>query len=162
MFHRNLLYSILFVLLAAMLIYLAPRYPASGFAASKNEVQKTEITDSLDAVVEKALIEIQNPQGSPMQSIMAIRQVLEVNPNHLKANFTLGALSFSTGQFERAVERMKKVIEIAPETEEAYKILADSYMRLGMIDSAEATKRGYISRFPEGQFVQEFENTINN
>ncbi|MFN3952673.1 MAG: tetratricopeptide repeat protein [Thermaurantimonas sp.] len=120
------------------------------------------MSDSLDAVVDKALLELQNPQGSPMESIMAIRQVLEIDPNHLKANFTLGALSFSTGQYERAIERMSKVVEIAPETEEAYKILVESYNNLGRVDSAESTVRAYMSRFPEGQFIQEFQKIINN
>lgn len=122
------------------------------------DAQVSESSDSLDALVEKALIELQKGENSPMESIMAIRRVLEIDPNHLKANFTLGALSFSTGQYQRAVERMKKVLEIDPDTEEAYKILAESYKNSGMIDSARFTIRNYKSRFPEGKFVQDFDN----
>lgn len=162
MFLRYFLISLFFVLFGTAMIYLAPRYIKSGNAVKTEKVQKSEMSDSLDAVVDKALLELQNPQGSPMESIMAIRQVLEIDPNHLKANFTLGALSFSTGQYERAIERMSKVVEIAPETEEAYKILVESYNNLGRVDSAESTVRAYMSRFPEGQFIQEFQKIINN
>lgn len=162
MYQRNLLISLLIVGLLSGLLYLAPRYPKpENLHESGNGVEVSSV-DSLDLIVETALMELQSGQGSPMESIMSIRKVLETNPNHLKANFTLGALSYSTGQYERAIERMKKVLEIAPDTEEAYKILTDSYKNLGKTDSAEMIIRDYLARFPDGQFAQELKNISNN
>ncbi|GCD78477.1 hypothetical protein JCM31826_19590 [Thermaurantimonas aggregans] len=155
---KNLLISFTVVLLASALLYLAPRYPATEKTSSDNQNQASTKTDSLDAIVDQALVNLQKGEGSPMESIMAIRRVLETDPNHLKANFTLGALSFSTGQYDRAVERMNKVLEIAPDTEEAYKILADALHKSGKSDSAETVIKTYLAKFPEGQFVQDFKN----
>lgn len=158
MVKKNLLISLAVVFAASALLYLAPRYPSKEKTTSDVQAQALAETDSLDAIVDQALVNLQKGEGSPMESIMAIRKVLETDPNHLKANFTLGALSFSTGQYDRAIERMNKVLDIAPDTEEAYKILADALQKTGKSDSAKTVVNAYLARFPEGQFVQDFKN----
>jgi uncharacterized protein HemY len=151
---RSIFIPFLALAIGAFLLYKLPRYPKSADNIQAASAAESEL-DSLDVIVDKALQGIQSGQGNPMEYIMAIREVLAKNPDHLKANFTLGALSYSTGQYERAVERMKRVLEISPETEEAYKLLADSYSQLAFPDSAAQIAAKYLSKFPNGQFADE-------
>lgn len=146
--------ALLAMVVGTFLIYRLPRYPKPAKTTQTASAELND-NDSLDVIVEQALQGIQSGQGNPMEYIGKIREVLEKNPDHLKANFTLGAMAYSTGQFERAVERLKKVLEISPDAEEAYKLLADSYAQLAQPDSAALVASKYLSKFPEGKFATE-------
>jgi len=63
---------------------------------------------------------------NPMQGITLLLDVVKQDPKNLKANLNLGLFSMKSGQFDKAVERFKTVIEIAPSAE-AWFYLASSY-----------------------------------
>jgi lipopolysaccharide biosynthesis regulator YciM len=55
--------------------------------------------------------------------------VIQENPEHENAQMNLGLLSMKSGQYDKAVERFEKVMQINPERAEAYLYLGESYLR---------------------------------
>jgi len=82
--------------------------------------------------------------NNPMQGIQMLLKVVEKDPKNLKANMSLGLFSMKSGQFNKAVERFKTVIETKKDPE-AYFYLATSYENMGMktaaVDAYEEAKR---------------------
>jgi len=69
--------------------------------------------------------------SSPMEGIMKIREVAERDSTNLYAQFMLGYGAMMTGQFDRAIDRLKKVSTAEPENTEAIFLLAEAYERAG-------------------------------
>lgn len=74
--------------------------------------------------------------AEPMKGIMMLREVINAEPEHENANLNLGFLSMKSGQFEKATERFKKVLEINPARIDMYVYLGEAYVRLGQNDKA--------------------------
>ena len=67
--------------------------------------------------------------GAPMEGIMKIREVAEKDSTFMYAQFMLGYGAMMTGQFDRAIERLLKVVSAEPDNTEAIFLLASK--RLG-------------------------------
>jgi Tfp pilus assembly protein PilF len=67
---------------------------------------------------------------APMEGIQLLLAVVKEEPKNLKANLNLGLFSMKSGQFDKAVERFKTVVEQDPKPE-AFFYLASSYENLG-------------------------------
>ncbi len=74
--------------------------------------------------------------AEPMKGIMMLREVVTTDPKHENANLNLGFLSMKSGQFEKATERFKKVLEINPARIDMYVYLGEAYVRLGQKEKA--------------------------
>ncbi|HEY0054147.1 MAG TPA: tetratricopeptide repeat protein [Pedobacter sp.] len=72
---------------------------------------------------------------SPMQGITLLLEVVKQDPKNVKANLNLGLFSIKSGQFDKAVNRFKTVIEVAP-SPDAWFYLASSYENLGQKSEA--------------------------
>lgn len=129
---------ILFIVLVAVglsiLIWKAPRTPKPGEAALA--IEEYIHSDESDEIIEKALELLESGEGSPMEAIGMIREILEKNPKHIRANLVLGSLSFQTGQYDRAIQRMRVIYEVQPNNQDAILILGESYAAKQNIDSA--------------------------
>lgn len=68
---------------------------------------------------------------NPMQGILKIREVLGKNPENKLAIYNLGMLSMQSGQFDKAVERFEKLIELDPENTQAHFYLGVGYLETG-------------------------------
>lgn len=90
---------------------------------------------SLDQKVEDAVTMIQ-AGGPPMQAIQMLKSVLEEDPNHLGALRQLGFYSMQTNQFEKAISRFEKIVEVNPEEVIAYYMVGQAYEGLGNKDEA--------------------------
>src|SRR5690606_17324592 len=55
--------------------------------------------------------------NNPMAGIALLREVVQADPKNLDANKTLGLFSMQSGQFDRAIDRFKTVIEIKADAE---------------------------------------------
>jgi len=75
---------------------------------------------------------------SPMEGIMKIREVAQRDTNNMYAQFMLGYGGMLTGQFDKAAERLEKVVRNNPENQEAIFLLGEAYERKG--DKASAIK----------------------
>ena len=85
--------------------------------------------------------------GNPQETMKGIQELLAVSrkdPNNMKAQLMLGVGGFISGQYDKAVERLKTVVEKEPGNLEAIAFLADTYAAKG--DKAEAVKWYKISK----------------
>lgn len=101
---------------------------------------------------------------NPMQGITLLLDVVKQEPKNLKANLNLGLFSMKSGQFDKAVERFKTVIDIAPSAE-AWFYLASSYENMGKKSEAIAAylKTKEIAADPNmSQFVDRKVNELSN
>ena len=53
--------------------------------------------------------------SNPMQGVMMLREILAEAPENELALFNMGVLSVESGQFERGLERFKKLVEYHPD-----------------------------------------------
>jgi tetratricopeptide (TPR) repeat protein len=76
--------------------------------------------------------------ASPMEGIMKIREVAQRDSNNMYAQFMLGYGGMLTGQFDKAADRLEKVVKHDPGNQEAIFLLGEAYERMG--DKASAVK----------------------
>lgn len=101
---------------------------------------------------------------NPMQGITLLLDVVKQDPKNLKANLNLGLFSMKSGQFDKAVERFKTVIDVAPSAE-AWFYLASSYESMDMNTEAIAAylKTKEIAADPNmSQFVDRKITELSN
>ena len=67
----------------------------------------------------------------PMKGIGMLLNILEKNPNNVNVLTNLGYFAIQSGQFEQAIERFEKILELDPRNAEAYLYLTDVYVRMG-------------------------------
>lgn len=101
------------VLLAALflvvLLIVAPRIPKSAQLLAEAEKSRSE--DPVQQRISEAVAMVQSGE-SPMQGVMKLREILEEYPDHLDVHWHLGHFSVQSGQYEKAIERFQKVVEL--------------------------------------------------
>jgi thioredoxin-like negative regulator of GroEL len=100
--------------------------------------------------------------GAPMAGITRIRDVAARDSTNMYAQFMLAYGGILSGQFEKAIERLEKVVRAEPTNSEAVFLLAEAYERNG--DNANAVKwyeagKKFVNR-PEA--LHEIEERINS
>lgn len=73
---------------------------------------------------------------SPMKGILKLRDLAEKNPKNEFVAYQLGLLSFQSGQYDKAVARFEKVLELNKGNVNAWFYLAQSLQQLGKIKEA--------------------------
>ncbi len=122
--------------LLTVLLYLAPR------TALKETTPEVTQTSSVDELIDEAIEKVRG--DAPMEGIMSLRQIAEEHPNNPKAQFYLGLFSIQSGQYEKAVERFRKVVELDPNNVDAYRFLGDSHRSLGDTLETRAAYGAYL------------------
>jgi tetratricopeptide (TPR) repeat protein len=87
----------------------------------------------------------------PMQGIRLLQEVVAANPRHENAQLNLGILSVRSGQFDKAVQRFRTVLDINPERVDVRLMLARTYMEMGRRDSAALELERYKAAVGEGE-----------
>ena len=85
--------------------------------------------------------------GGPEETMKGIQQLLSVvrkDSNNMKAQMMLGVGGYVSGQYDKAIERLQKVIKAQPDNVEAVAFLADTYAAKG--EKAEAIKWYNLSK----------------
>ena len=85
--------------------------------------------------------------GGPEETMKGIQQLLSVvrkDSNNMKAQMMLGVGGYVSGQYDKAIERLQKVIKVQPDNIEAIAFLADTYAAKG--DKTEAIKWYTLSK----------------
>lgn len=103
-----------------------------------------------------------NISANPMEGIKLIREVAERDPDNMYAQFTLGLAAIISGQTDKAIERLTKVVAKYPENEEANLLLAEAYERKG--DKTNAIKWYQLSKklISDPAFIAEIDKRINS
>lgn len=73
---------------------------------------------------------------TPMSGITMLLEIVEQEPEHLKANYNLGLFSMRSRQFDKAVDRFNTVIKQTPNNAEVWFYLATSYENIGLNQDA--------------------------
>ncbi len=79
--------------------------------------------------------------GGPEETMKGIQQLLSVvkkDSSNMKAQLVLGVGGFVSGQYDKAIDRLLKVVKAQPDNLEAVAFLADSYASKG--EKVEAVK----------------------
>ncbi len=151
----------------SVVIFMAPN------KAEKALVEKTPVTEQtqetaddntllLDKKVDEAVAIIDNASGAPMRGITILREVIEEDPNHVKANFWLGEFSLMSGQFEKAAPRFVKVLEVDAANADAAKSLVKVYIELQQKEKAKNVVVVFETKNPNHEAVAEMNNMLNN
>jgi len=82
--------------------------------------------DSLKVGLGSAIL-FGNLGEGPMQGIMKIREVAERDPENMYAQFMLGLGGMISGQYDKAIDRLLKVVQHEPENVEVMLMLAEAY-----------------------------------
>ncbi|MEP6710880.1 MAG: tetratricopeptide repeat protein [Ferruginibacter sp.] len=101
--------------------------------------------------------------GNPQETMKGIQQLLAVvrkDSTNMKAQFVLGVGGAVSGQYDKALERLKKVVAAQPANLEAIAFLADTYAAVG--EKEEAIKWYNISKrlANNTHYTQEVDNRI--
>jgi serine/threonine protein kinase/tetratricopeptide (TPR) repeat protein len=76
------------------------------------------------------------------EAIAAFRKAIEVQPGYFKTYVELGAFYYERGQYEKAAEEFRNVLErLTPDQAEGHRILGTAYLRLGWYAESEAELR---------------------
>lgn len=98
------LLALLGALVVIVLLLMAPRTPAGKEAA------KVRTMDPGQAKTQEA-IALVNGQD-PMRGIMMLREILAEDPDNVEAHWHLGLFSIQSGQYDKALTRFQKVLEL--------------------------------------------------
>jgi cytochrome c-type biogenesis protein CcmH/NrfG len=71
-----------------------------------------------------------------MQGVQMLLGIIEQHPDNIPANLILGRFGIVSGQYDKAVARLEKVVKLDPKNTEAYFYLAEAYNGLGRKDDA--------------------------
>ena len=85
--------------------------------------------------------------GNPQETMQGIQQLLSVvrkDSNNIQAQMMLGVGGLVSGQFDKSIERLNKVVTLQPQNAEAVAYLADAYAGKG--DKANAVKWYNVSK----------------
>ncbi len=84
---------------------------------------------------------------APMKGIGLLMEVLAIDSNNIDALINLGYFSIQSTQYDKAIERFNKVLEVDPENAEAYLYMTDLYVQMGDIEKG----LSYLERYKSFQ-----------
>lgn len=101
-----------------------------------------------------------NISDNPMQGIASIREVLQRDPGNVFGHLVLGLGGVRSGQFERAIEHFKVIVDKQPDNLEAALNLAEAYDQKG--EKADAVKwyKEVKQRVPNPEAQKELDTRI--
>lgn len=164
---------ILLAILISGALYLMPT-SASQADNSELEAEQEEhdhssdqgFVSQADSLVDDALRKLESGELPPMQAVMTIADVAKKFPENVKANFTLGVMSMQTGQYSKALDRFKTVIEQDPQNGDAYLLYARSQMFLGDSTAAKSVLEEALQKLSDEKTLEairsEMASIINN
>ncbi len=77
------------------------------------------------------------PKDNPMKGVMMLLELNEQYPEHVGILTNLGRLGIKTSQFEKAVQRLEKALEIEPENLTANCLIVKAYEGLEELEKAQ-------------------------
>jgi predicted Zn-dependent protease len=163
---------ILLTILITGAVYLLPKTEESSEAiesevsSEHNHSEATGFLSVADSLVDDALSKLETGELPPMQAVMAIADVAKKFPTNVKANFTLGVMSMQTGQYSKALNRFKTVLEEDPLNGDAYLLYARSQMFLGDSTAAKSVLEDALEKLSDEKALKviqdELASIINN
>jgi Flp pilus assembly protein TadD len=142
-----------------VLLFMLPRTPGNEVSSNTETVTAPAQSSGLEAELDSVLQIINS--GAPMEGILALRDLADKYPEAPEPQFYLGIFSIQTGQYEKAVERFRRVVELQPGNWEAWKLLGDVSLELGDDATAIEAWEAYLDLNPEAEDRSEVEQILN-
>lgn len=104
------------------------------------ELQPENIDAKIDLAVSVYNINrMQTPenQSDLMRPALLLREVIAKDSNNLDALYYLGKLSVESNQFEKAIERFKKLVSLQPQNPDFYFEISQIYAQMGEKEESE-------------------------
>ncbi len=94
--------------------------------------------ENLDHQINLAVCYTDHPlKDNPMKGVLMLIDLNKKHPEDVGVLTNLGRLGIKTGQFEKAVERLEKAIDLQPDHRKAYCLLTQAYEALGQTKLAD-------------------------
>ena len=128
--------ALLGALAVVVLLVVLPRTPSGKSAAAVKALSPAEVKMA-EAI---ALVQGQDP----MRGIMMLRELVEQDPDNAEAHWHLGLFSIQSGQYEKALDRFRKVRELdAGRFPDVWFYLGSTYAALDSTEQAIECLRKY-------------------
>lgn len=138
-------------LVVVVLLILAPRIPAGKKEAAQ--------VDPLKLRTAEAVALVNGPD--PMRGIMMLRELAEEDPGNAEVQWHLGMFSAQSGQFDKAAERLRKVLELDEAGyQDAWFYLGHVYAALDSIDQALECLGTYRTLLDDPERIAELDRSM--
>lgn len=145
----------------SMLIQTAPDEKARNFLGANiiRCYEKAVALDSssIDNKLRLAGAYLEN-SGQPMQGVSILMNIIDRDSNHIGALLMLGRFGIVSGQFDKAIARLEKVLYLRPQNSEALLLMAEAYNSKG--DKNRAIE--YLERCQKSVSNPELKKEIEN
>ena len=92
--------------------------------------------ENTDAKIGLAVTYLETSTENVMKGVLLLRDITDNDPGNITANLLLGRYGIVSGQFDKAVQRLEKVLSVDSTNAEAYLYLAEAYEGMGKKDQA--------------------------
>ncbi len=97
----------------------------------------------VNAIIDKMNAAMANGEP-PMAAILELRKLADEEPQNVEAQYHLGLFSWQSGQYDKSMERFRKVIALDPKGyPDAYAFMGQAYGTLDSLDKAIAAIETY-------------------
>lgn len=160
-----------------VLLALAPRTPsgkAEANAASARVSEDPESGSTPKAEGPAAAMTSTDPKvsailgelaagGPPMQVILKLKDLADAEPRNVEAQYHMGLFSWQTNQYDKAMDRFRKVIALDPRNyPDAYAYLGQAYGSLDSLDKAVAVLETYKTLVTDTALINGADRYIND
>lgn len=129
--------------------------------AIKNYSKVIELNgENLDAKTDLGILYAE-ATAEPMKGIMLLREVITKNPEHENAQLNLGFLSVKSKQYDKALERFDKVLQINPKKADVYIYKAQTYLQMNDKQKAIESFEKYMKESTDKQMIGEVNEYLN-
>lgn len=97
-----------------------------------------------------------------MQGVQLLLQVVRADSNHYMANLILGKNGIKSGQYEKAIARLEKVISLQSEKLDGYFLLVDAYAAAGRYKEAAETLKKARPKVKDKSLQSEIDKAIQD
>ncbi len=117
-------------------------------------------TSNLDYPIRQAICYIDG-QGQVMQGVTLLKTVERKDSDNTDMNLILGRLAVVSGQYDKAIARLEKLVKTDPKNAEAYFHLAEAYRAVGRKDDAIHTLEHCKTLIEDEDFNVQIDSYIN-
>lgn len=98
--------------------------------------------------------------GETMKGVTLLREITQQDSTNVPANLILGKLAIQSGQWDRAIKRLKTVLSKDPNQTEAMYHLAEAYKGNGETNKAVETLETFKRKMKDPELVQKIDEYI--
>ena len=139
----------------------SPSKLETGAAKVRKLLEAVPKTDKryAEAQARSALTWVNSPQ--PMKGILRLRELAEANPENAFIAWQLGLLSYQSGQYEKAIDRFRKVLSLEKGNVNAWFYLSSSLLQTGRKEEASAAAKSGLPFATDEQTKASFEEILH-